>query len=117
LFCENQDLEQAIRAEQEKWYRTQFGSQLLVQFFITPSYLRSAWGLESIESQYAKKFPKTSGLPFLRDAKNSKYLEGYALWGEIAKPKKKQKGWKSKKQLQLESVTPYVNVDNRTIVE
>ena len=40
-------------------------------------------------------------------------MESYAVRGKIARPKKKQKGLKSKKQLQLESVTPYVNVGNK----
>lgn len=89
----------------------------LLQFFITPSYLRKSVFGDLTKFQYAKKLPKLPGLPFQNHEKN-KYLEGLSVEGRIGKQKnKKKKGLKSKKQLALESFTHYVNVGDKQVLK
>lgn len=72
----------------------------LLQFFITPSYLRKAVFGDLKSLHYAKKLPKLPGLPFMNHEK-SRHLEGFAVEGRIGK--KKKKGLKSKKQIALKA--------------
>lgn len=81
----------------------------LLQYFVTPSYLRKSIFEHSKEFQYAKKLPKLPGLPF-QNHKSSRFLEGVTVRSGIAKSGKKKKGKKSKKQLELEATTEFVNV-------
>lgn len=86
----------------------------LLQFFITPSYLRKAVFGDLKSLHYAKKLPKLPGLPFMNHEK-SRFLEGFAVEGRIGK--KKKKGLKSKKQLALESMSHYINVGGKKIIK
>ncbi|CAN6633062.1 hypothetical protein TRVA0_014S00254 [Trichomonascus vanleenenianus] len=94
----------------------------LLQYFITPSYLRTQlFGKSAKQFQYAKKLPKLPGLPFLNRS-DSKYLEGVTVRANVitngGKVKKYKKGQlKSKKVLQLESMTNYVNVGRDALIK
>lgn len=76
----------------------------LLQYFVTPSYLRNSVFDDSKPFQYAKKLPKPPGLPFLNQ--KGRFLEGLTVGSKVIKSCKK----KSKKSKQLDESTEYVNV-------
>lgn len=84
----------------------------LLQFFVTPSYLRRITFPDTRIFEYAKKLPKIPGLPFMNHSK-ARYLEGITVKHKIDKKtmaKFKKGSTKSKKQLALESSTHKVQV-------
>lgn len=89
----------------------------LLQFFITPSYLRNLmFAHDQLKGlQYAKKLPKLPRLPFLSHNKSNRYLEGLTVSGRVEKFKRGSR--KSKKQLHLESTTDLVNVGGQELVK
>lgn len=89
----------------------------LLQFFITPSYLREHCFDNLSQFQYAKKLPKLPKLPFLNH-KDNRYMEGLTIPGKIPGLKKYRKGQvKSKKQIAKESQTKYVTIGNAKAIE
>jgi predicted SPOUT superfamily RNA methylase MTH1 len=80
----------------------------ILQYFVTPSYLRKALFPDQTKFQYAKKLPKLPGLPFMNHS-GSKYMEGLTVAGKVEKSKGRRK---SKKQIMQETVTEWVNIGN-----
>ncbi|ANB13746.1 hypothetical protein AWJ20_4690 [Sugiyamaella lignohabitans] len=93
----------------------------LLQYYITPSYLRNLLFTDLKPLQYAKKLPKIPGLPFLSHS-SSQFLEGLTVAGKLPRSatggvKKKKGSRKSKKQLQLEASTEYVQIGEQNVLK
>lgn len=91
----------------------------LLQYYVTPSYLRKITFPDTAVLHYAKKIPKIPGLPFMNHRK-SRYLEGITVKHKIDKKtlqRFKKGSTKSKKQLALESTTNKVQVGDSDLIQ
>lgn len=116
--------EEETRSKQEEYDEDSLKLAGLLQFFITPSYLRKLLFNDLKSFQHAKKLTKLPGLPFLNHSKG-RYLEGMAIPAKIQnkkmaaaiKKKNKTGSMKSKKEIAEESSTGKVNVGNKTVID